>query len=75
MILDDGGDATLFVHLGYQAEKDPKVLDRKPGSEEEKICWPRSRSPSRDPGRFHRMARTSAASAKRRPPACTACTR
>jgi adenosylhomocysteinase len=34
MILDDGGDATLFVHLGYQAEKDPKVLDRKPGSEE-----------------------------------------
>ncbi len=34
MILDDGGDATLLMHLGYQAEKDLKVL-AKPGSEEE----------------------------------------
>ena len=33
MILDDGGDATLLVHLGMEAEKNPKVLD-KPGSEE-----------------------------------------
>ena len=36
MILDDGGDATLLMHLGARAEKDSKVLD-KPGSEEE-IC-------------------------------------
>ncbi len=34
MILDDGGDATLLVHLGQTAEKDPAVL-AKPGSEEE----------------------------------------
>jgi|SRR5262245_24263227 len=34
MILDDGGDATLLVHLGTRAEKDPSVLDH-PGSEEE----------------------------------------
>jgi adenosylhomocysteinase len=34
MILDDGGDATLLVHLGQKAEKDPSVL-AKPGSEEE----------------------------------------
>jgi adenosylhomocysteinase len=34
MILDDGGDATLLLYLGAQAEKDPSVLD-KPGSEEE----------------------------------------
>ena len=34
MILDDGGDATLLLHLGSRAEKDPSVLD-KPGSEEE----------------------------------------
>ena len=33
MILDDGGDATLLIHLGIRAEKDPSVLD-KPGSEE-----------------------------------------
>ncbi|MEQ9574851.1 MAG: adenosylhomocysteinase, partial [Rhodospirillales bacterium] len=33
MILDDGGDATLLIHLGIQAAKDPSILD-KPGSEE-----------------------------------------
>jgi len=36
MILDDGGDATLLMHLGARAEKDIKILD-KPSSEEE-IC-------------------------------------
>ena len=34
MILDDGGDATLLMHLGTRAEKDIKVLG-KPSSEEE----------------------------------------
>jgi len=34
MILDDGGDATLLMHLGTNAEKNPKLLD-KPTSEEE----------------------------------------
>ncbi len=34
MILDDGGDATLLVHLGAQAEKDRSVIS-KPGNEEE----------------------------------------
>ena len=34
MILDDGGDATMLVMLGSQAEADPSVLDN-PGSEEE----------------------------------------
>jgi adenosylhomocysteinase len=37
LILDDGGDATLLIHLGCDAEADPKVLDRKPESEEESI--------------------------------------
>jgi adenosylhomocysteinase len=36
MILDDGGDATLLLHLGTRAEKDASVLE-KPTSEEE-IC-------------------------------------
>jgi adenosylhomocysteinase len=36
MILDDGGDATLLMHLGARAEKDIKVLG-KAGSDEEKI--------------------------------------
>ena len=34
MILDDGGDATLLLHLGCRAEKDISVLD-KPTSDEE----------------------------------------
>ncbi len=34
MILDDGGDATLLLHLGAKAEKDATLL-AKPGSEEE----------------------------------------
>jgi len=34
MILDDGGDATLLLHLGAKAEKDLSVLDH-PSSEEE----------------------------------------
>ena len=36
MILDDGGDATLLMHLGTRAETDISVI-AKPGSEEE-IC-------------------------------------
>ncbi len=44
MILDDGGDATLLVHLGRKAEKDPSVLD-KPASEEESLAF------HGDPGR------------------------
>jgi len=38
MILDDGGDATLLLHLGSRAEKDPKVLD-KPTSDEERSLF------------------------------------
>jgi adenosylhomocysteinase len=34
MILDDGGDATLLVHLGAQAESDRSVISH-PGNEEE----------------------------------------
>jgi len=38
MILDDGGDATLLLHLGAKAEKDSSVL-AKPSSEEETILF------------------------------------
>ncbi len=38
MILDDGGDATLLLHLGARAEQDLSVL-AKPGSEEETILF------------------------------------
>ena len=35
LIVDDGGDATLMIHLGVQAEKDPAVLDTPSGSGDE----------------------------------------
>jgi len=38
MILDDGGDATLLVHLGIQAEKDLSVV-AKPTNEEEEVLY------------------------------------
>ena len=38
MILDDGGDATMYVILGAEAEKDVSVLD-KPGNEEETVFF------------------------------------
>ncbi|MBL8836837.1 MAG: adenosylhomocysteinase [Alphaproteobacteria bacterium] len=38
MILDDGGDATLLVHLGSRAEKDASVLNN-PTSEEEEVLY------------------------------------
>jgi adenosylhomocysteinase len=38
MILDDGGDATLLVHLGMRAEKDASVL-AKPNGEEEEVLF------------------------------------
>jgi adenosylhomocysteinase len=38
MILDDGGDATLLLHLGARAETDPSVLDH-PDSEEARVLF------------------------------------
>jgi adenosylhomocysteinase len=38
MILDDGGDATLLMHLGVKAEKDASVIAN-PASEEEKFLF------------------------------------
>lgn len=36
MIVDDGGDATLMIHLGVKAEKDAAVLDTPSDSDDEK---------------------------------------
>ncbi|MBD3319633.1 MAG: adenosylhomocysteinase [Chitinivibrionales bacterium] len=36
LIVDDGGDATLMMHLGYKVEDDPSMLERKAESEDEK---------------------------------------
>ena len=50
MILDDGGDATLLLHLGARAEKDSSVLDH-PDSEEARVLFASIRSRlAQDPG-------------------------
>lgn len=37
LIVDDGGDATLFIHRGYKAENDASILDEATDNEELKI--------------------------------------
>ncbi len=37
LIVDDGGDATLLIHLGYKAENDASVLDKTPSNLEEAV--------------------------------------
>src|SRR5262249_19713189 len=57
LILDDGGDATLLVHLGCDAEKDGAVLDRKPGSAEEAVLLSSiRRTLASDPTFYSRVA-------------------
>ncbi len=57
MILDDGGDATLLMHLGTRAEKDPALLD-KPASEEEKALFAAIRARlAAQPGWYSKMAK------------------
>src|SRR4051812_20945986 len=39
MILDDGGDATMLMHLGLRAEKGDVAFLDKPGNEEEEVLF------------------------------------
>jgi adenosylhomocysteinase len=58
VILDDGGDATMFVQLGVKAEKDPSILDRKPESVEEGVLYAQlKKALKKDPTRFSRIAK------------------
>ncbi len=57
LIVDDGGDATLLIHKGVEAENDPSVLNREPSCKEEGIIMERiALSLSNDPHRWHRVA-------------------
>jgi adenosylhomocysteinase len=56
MILDDGGDATLYVHLGLKAETDPSVLDKPTNPEEAALYAQLKKALKRDPNRFSRIA-------------------
>ena len=39
LIVDDGGDATMMVHLGFEAEKNPSILDREMEAEDERALY------------------------------------
>ncbi len=55
LIVDDGGDASLLVHLGYRAEIDAKTIDRKGANREEQaILDTLNRILKEDNQRWHR---------------------
>ena len=55
LLVDDGGDASLMVHLGYKAEKTPEILDKKPANREEAIILATLRDIlTKEPGKWHR---------------------
>jgi len=57
LIIDDGGDATLMVHLGVEAEENPSVLEREAESEDERALLKKLKETlSVDPGKWHRIA-------------------
>ncbi|MFO1263753.1 MAG: adenosylhomocysteinase [Rhodoferax sp.] len=57
MILDDGGDATLLMHLGQKAEKDASLVAGNGGSEEERILFASIRKKlSEDPTWYSRKS-------------------
>jgi adenosylhomocysteinase len=55
LIVDDGGDASLLVHIGYKAENDPSLLDRKASNREEAVILATLKEMQvKEPGKWHR---------------------
>lgn len=58
LIVDDGGDATLLIHLGYKAENDASVLDQTPESEEQAVIFAQlKKTLAEDPQRWHNLVK------------------
>ncbi|MDD9305247.1 MAG: adenosylhomocysteinase [Desulfobacter sp.] len=57
LIVDDGGDATLFVHQGVKVEKNPSILETQTHSQDERCLMDRLKvSQARDPQRWIEIA-------------------
>ena len=55
LLVDDGGDASLMVHLGFKAEKTPEILNKKPSNREEAIIFSTLKDIlAKEPGKWHR---------------------
>jgi len=58
LIVDDGGDASLLVHMGFKAEKNRSVLDVTPSNREEGIVIDTLKKIlEEDPQRWHRTVK------------------
>lgn len=58
LIVDDGGDATLLIHMGYKAEENASILDKEPGSREElEILKLLRNTLEKDNQKWHRMVK------------------
>ncbi|MBN2522001.1 MAG: adenosylhomocysteinase [Bacteroidales bacterium] len=58
MIVDDGGDATLLVHLGYKAENNPDILNKAPNNHEEAVILNQLKSTlAVDKDKWHRAVK------------------
>lgn len=57
LIVDDGGDATLFVHMGVKAENDPSILQNKYETRDEQILISRiAASLEENPNKWSKIA-------------------
>ena len=57
LIVDDGGDATLLIILGYKIENNPELLEKTPGNTEEKALYQQLREVfEEDKQRWHKVA-------------------
>ena len=55
MIVDDGGDASLLIHMGYRAENDAETINRKGGNHEKQVILDTlNRILQEDNSRWHR---------------------
>jgi adenosylhomocysteinase len=58
LIVDDGGDASLLVHMGYKAENDPSILENKPANREESIILSTLKEIlEKEPGKWHKAVK------------------
>src|SRR6202166_5039596 len=57
MILDDGGDATLLIHLGMRAEEDASVIAKPANEEEEALFAAIKRQLKAKPGWYGKLAK------------------
>jgi adenosylhomocysteinase len=58
LIVDDGGDATLMVHMGYEAENNPDILKEIPeGQDAVELYKTLTRIMEKDPRRWHRITK------------------